>query len=156
MSLYATARAVLDALTVAYQGDGIDLPERRYVTPGVQPAYDGEQVTVTVLALRNGQPGNETQVPRFACAGPLYASLRVEVIRCTPTVDEDGYAPEAADLDASAMLVLSDVESLTRHLPGIAQTIAGQGSPVLVANAVPVGPDGGYAGAQVDLDLPLY
>lgn len=153
--LYDTALALLTATVQAYAADGVELPDRRYITPGAQPAYDCPQLTVSVTAVRNGIPGSEQNRPVANCPPMRYATYRLELVRGTPTLDDRGDPPSPDELTASAAVVLRDVDMLDRHVRAAARGFAGPGVPVFVGATTPLGPDGGLSGVLVDVDVPI-
>lgn len=160
--VYDAAALLLSLLASGYSEAGVTLPDRKYVTPGVVPAYDEPQLTVSVLAVRVGIIGTTIGAPIRECGNVRYVSLRAELVRCTPTVKESGAAPSAAELLTSAQEILRDLElvhSLTYASRG---TLAGKGDardgiglPVAMSSSTPLGPDGGLSGVRVDVDVPL-
>lgn len=160
-TLYDLAAAVLAVVEAGYAADNRDLPTRRYISPGVEPVHDCPQVTVNVVAVRRGIPGEEENRPISGCPVIRYATLRIEIIRSTPT-QTGRAAPTTAVLDTSAREVLYDLDLLDRTLGGERDRIAGYGDPaagrgipVFVGAVRPLGVDAGLAGSQVDLDVPL-
>lgn len=159
---YDAAVLLLWLIATGYGESAVELPERQYVTPGIVPAYDEPQLTVSVQAIRVGIPGQQIAAPIVNCPPVRYITLRAELIRCTPTVTGQGAPPKAAELLASAGEVLRDLELVDRIVRESRTTLAGKGDPthgvgipVAMTGTSPVGPDGGLAGVRVDIDVPL-
>lgn len=159
---YDTAALLLSQIVQGYTEAGVTLPDRQYVTPGVVPAYDDEQLTVSVLAVRVGILGRVIGAPIPECGALRYVSMRAELLRCTPTVGESGDAPPAAALLASAQEILRDLALVHQivyasrgTLAGGGDAVKGVGLPVAMTGTTPVGPDAGLAGVRVDVDVPF-
>lgn len=161
--VYDLAVLLLGQLVAGYAAATVELPERQYVTPGIVPAYDDPQLTVSVQALRVGVPGAAIGAAVIRnCPTLLYVSFRVELIRCTPALKANAAAPSPAELLASAGEVLRDLFLVDSIVRGARETLAGKGEaadgigvPVAMTGTSPVGPDGGLAGVRVDIDVPL-
>lgn len=174
-ALYDTASTILAVVRDAYAAtadptadppvEAVDLPDRQYVVPGITAAYDCEQLTVTVLSVAVGVPGAAIGVPIANCSPMRFATYRLELVRCVPTVDERGDPPKATKLEESAQELLRDLSLLHGAVvagkpriaarPGEDPAIAGIGVPIAIGNATPVGSDGGYGGSRVDVDVPF-
>lgn len=159
---YDAAALLLAELIVGYTEAGVPLPTRRYVVPGIVPAYDDTQLTVAVQQVSVGQPGRAIGVPVANCGPLLLVSLRVELIRCTPKVDDRGTPPTVEAMASSAQEVLRDLALVHKIVREAAPTLAGKGDPMLgrgipvaLTGASPLGPDGGLAGTRLDVDVPL-
>lgn len=162
--VYDLAALLLAQLVAGYEAAGVELPERQYVTPGIVPSYDDKQLTVSVQAVRVGIPGQAigAGLAIANCPPQRYASLRVELLRCTPTVKGSGSAPDTAALLASAGEVLRDLALVEQIVRSARQTLAGMGEPndgigvpVAMTGTSPLGPDGGLGGTRLDVDVPF-
>lgn len=172
--LFDTAALILDVVRAAFAASGdpdadpvvepAELPARQYVVPGITAAYDCEQLTVTVVQVAVGVPGVSFGVPIANCPPQRYATYRVELVRDVPTVNEQGDPPKATKLTESAQELLRDMGILHAALVSGRRTIAGLGDdsnvagvgiPIAIANATPIGSDGGVGGSRVDLDVPF-
>lgn len=161
LDITGPARALLDLVGAAAADEGITLPERQYIAPGLAgtEAWDGEQVTVGIQLLSPGNasrvgvpPGTRTSTP--AGASPMTSlTLRVEIVRCTPSVDEDG-TPSADALDAAGVQGCRDAALLHEVRDRIVTQAAltgGESSDALPGNIVPSGPSGGLAGIALSV-----
>jgi hypothetical protein len=111
---FTTALAVLDAITGWYDSRGEELPERRYIYPGLLPAWDCEQLCVGVERIfnHNGNVAVET-VESIGAQGGFSmrgALMAIWLVRCTPTVDSRGNPPSPGDMSDSAGVLLADQE----------------------------------------------
>lgn len=109
--IYALATACLDAVVAHYITEGVELPERRYVANGL-PAFDCEQVTVFVenTVGITGTPTVENPTEWFRDAGHAMRAgiFAVSIIRCVPTMDDEGNPPPVAEENESSQLIYAD------------------------------------------------
>ena len=109
--LYGIARQLLD-VAVAGLDDHTQggAPARQYVSDGPLIAWDCEQVVVTVESTLGHEGDVTTEVASpVNCLMMRAAQLGIWVVRCAPTVTEDGLPPLAQDVDDNAAVVLTDV-----------------------------------------------
>lgn len=130
----------------------IVLPERQYVHAG-EVAWDCEQVVVTVVDLRHAFPG-ETAKP-LVCSPPRHIHMEVWIVRCVPTLDDNGNPPSPAALDAAAHTELQDLWTLAYVLwKGYSDADwGGTCASVLLGPVDTVGPLGAYAAVKADVYL---
>jgi len=150
-SLYTLARAVLDSLVSWFAAEGIDLPARQYVHAG-EIAIDCEQLVVTLSQIRAGLPGQEDS-GRVLCTYTRYVVLEIALFRCVPV----GATPAAAALEASAEQILADGQAIVEGLlrgwkdGDFSETC----DTMRIAPLTPYGPEGGYGGSVVQVELEL-
>lgn len=153
--LYTLATDVLNSVVDRFTNEGIDLPERQYVTGG-QVAIDCEQLVVEVMRVFTGLPGAEVVRP-VDCAVPRSAEIRIWLIRCVPVVKDSGDAPSAGELDTSGKKLLTDGWVLTWGL--LAEYRDGnflsQCDKLAIGNLLSVGPDGAYGGWNLRIQADL-
>lgn len=147
---YTVADDVLDALVAGYVAQGVDLPDRQLVTPGL-PAWDCDMLAVQVERefSYSGNLAQEvieplTQGVAFAMRG---AQLGITLVRCVPVPDEEGNPPTAANEQASAELILTDSQRMLNVLVAAVRNgdIGGCNS-VAFMEWVALGPEGGLGG----------
>lgn len=107
--LYALAWDILHAVEQHFLNEGVNLPERRYVHVG-QVALDCEQLVLAVDQLTAGLPLGTP--PSSRCVQPKTLRARLWLIRCVPTLTEQGDPPSFASLDESARTLLIDAWTL--------------------------------------------
>lgn len=131
-----------------------DPPTRQYVHAG-EPAWDCEALIVTVpeSGLQHSFPGEAATVEQ--CSPPRHVNLQAWVIRCVPTLTDNGEPPTVADLDASAAVVLADVWTMAYELwDGWRDKDWGQPCTTVLFGPVSViGPEGGYTAVRADVFL---
>jgi hypothetical protein len=86
----------------------------------------------------------------LSCAAPLTHQLELGVIRCVPTLGDDGDPPDPVEVTASALGFMEDMEAL-KH----AATLVLPKTNIL-SNWVPVGPQGGCGGGYWSIYLSEY
>lgn len=118
---YTIAGNIVDAVVAHYDAVGVPLPGRQLVTPGL-PAYDCPMLAVHVERIypHDGRVGVELQ-PQLEGEAAFYLramSVGLYLLRCVPTLDNQGNPP-AADLEeAAAADILRDAVHLWRALSG--------------------------------------
>lgn len=157
---YGTARAVLDQLVARLPALDVDVPERRYVSIGL-PALDCEQLVVSIdrIVGHEGNPGSESNNP-VRCLIMRAVELTVWLVRCVPTLDDDGNAPSAESIDDSSELIAGDPQAiLTALLGAYRDGDVGSTWGVVFLDWRALTPQGGLAGGaqrlRYDLSAPL-
>lgn len=149
-SAYSRAKALLDAIV------GAGLPARRFVlnSPLAGAAVDCEMVVVAPERIFSGLPGDESQVPEL-CLTARSIEMTAAIFRCVPTGGQS--PPTAAQMDASAVELLADLEKLDSSIRTAAAGGALADDPyyVVVGRGFLVAPAGGYGGAAVTVSVPL-
>lgn len=157
--IYAIADACLDAVVAHYATLGTELPARQYVANGT-PAYDCEQLTVNVesTAPITGSPLNEIASDLIRDAGHAMRSglYAVTILRCIPTLDDEGDPPPVTDEAASSALIYADAVNVLNALIAaeIAGEIPGHGS-VVFRGWQSVEPQGGLGGGILRVSISL-
>lgn len=158
----------LDGLSLARTGHAP--PSRTYVSQG-EPADDTgllscEQDGQLTVHIDEGDgieaffPRGSGSMPETPCVFAPYARFCVVLYRCVPKVDDEGNAPSAEELDASARDLYTDAWALYTHLA----TLWGNGTlfggalgckDVEWESMLPIHPQGGAAGWRLCLRLQL-
>ena len=166
----ALAERCLDAIVARYQREGWPLP----MGPGVNPvpyayvgggdpnviAQDDEQLVVMLDGLSPGASDASQRSGGVASRGVASvviprASLVVRLLRCVPTVNDNGDPPSRAELHESGMVLMADVGRVLAALYEWRRTetgAAGSGS-VTLGQARSIGPSGGLAGFLFDVTV---
>lgn len=154
-----TCATLLQVVADGLEGEGITVPERRYVTSGA-PAYDCEQLVVALTRLYPAIPfQDDPALPVLRAVLLRAASVAVHLVRCvpTPTQSSRGGAalPTAAALDDAGMTLLTDalmmpvVTVRAWHDGSFLSTCEQMG----VREVLPAEPDGGFGGTIMLLDF---
>lgn len=147
------ADALLTAVVSAAGEHAIDLPNRRYVSPGLV-AIDCEQVAVQTPRVFRGLP-NEQYASIDRAGDTFAAEFTVWLVRCTPVPGNNGQAPSAEALTANAEEILRDGWLLTKGMLPNLRTVADACSSLSIGQAVGYGPEAGYAGWSLGLIVGL-
>lgn len=151
----AIATRLLDLVVAVAGEEGVALPDRRYVAPGVAGlvAWDCEQVTVSLVSM-GPQPASlpgdrsvSTGVGQGAILLPA-VTLQLEVVRCIATMSDKGRAPTAARMHGDGLAAMADaalLDVVRRRIVHRAELTAGEPADARVSNIIPNGPDGSYA-----------
>lgn len=134
------------------------LPDRRLLLAGdaAVVSWDCEQLTIALQTVGNGQSDDTAATAPQLGAGASVFNTRhvvfeVLLLRCAAVLDDDGNAPPDAVLQAEGERFLRDVGMLSQALTEIASRVKSKlldpGGIARVGQILPVGPDGGFAGA---------
>lgn len=97
---------VLEKVITTYDSYSMPLPARRYWTMG-SPAIDCEQLTVHLLQMYLGPPGDEVVEPR-RCSDPRTATINITVSREIPTVGQSGNPPSPTNIEKGSTVAAYD------------------------------------------------
>lgn len=126
-----------------------------------EPAWDCEQLVVYVdgLSEEATEPQTTSAVPgqRVMRAGVILATLRAQVIRCSPKPDEDGNPPSPVDLIAFAHQANQDAWAIWNVTSQAMKTgvLADRCAGVHRDGAIPANDEGGYGGWTFTWRIPL-
>lgn len=159
----AVAQRMLTAVEAYFDGQGWDLPERRYLAAG-QPnilAADDEHLAVALSAMHSGitpRSLNQTGVPSKGSRSMHVprADLKVRLMRCIATIDDSGEPPAPAELTADGLRLLADPGRLLTALFDwqLHDTQPINTNPeVIIGDVEVVGPMGGLAGHMVSVTI---
>lgn len=154
--------ALLDCANTAL--NGYDRPvARAFLNPGLDTPWDAcadncdGQLWVRVIErFPSGTPFPSRDTSAKSCHPLAWATtLAVGVLRCTPTVNDDGSPPAADAMTASALEMTEDAAILEEALRCcFAETAGSQLVARLILGAwVPLGPQGGCVGGEWQLTI---
>jgi hypothetical protein len=165
--LRPVAQGLLAVVVDHYADAGVALPERRVIVPGAPGvvAWDCEQVTLALanIATQSGVGNRISLVPQTG--GPASVGLArlatwaIQVVRCTPTSDDDGNPPSADKLDEAAAMALDDAGLLSQCLVELASLTPGTrpwlpiGAVINAGQVTPLGPEGGFQGIEATASI---
>lgn len=150
---------VLTAVTTHYGEAGVDLPERRYVSPGL-PAWDCEQLTV-FAERTDPNAGDVTAAipnPMLPAAGYSLrtATVSIELARCVPTLTDDGAFPDEVDIDASSQILYADHSLLMQAvIAGVRSNELPRLHTVALGGWEVIGPEGGFVAGRLTFSAGL-
>lgn len=95
-----------------------DPPDRQYITQSL-PAFDCAELVVGADGIvgHDGDASVET-TGLISCLTMQAANLSIWLVRCVPTQDDDGTAPDPEDLEASADMLLADPIDMFNAITG--------------------------------------
>jgi hypothetical protein len=156
--LPGTADAILAAFADQLETGKVEVPERRYVHSGIEPAWDGPQLTVGLIGIQQGQPGGQIIQSVNPRAVHFYGQWRVILLRTAPTLgDGPVMLPSETDLGDSGAEAMNDIAALVKafselHLGNV---LTGAGEGMVLAACRPLGVQGGIAGSELVLEMTL-
>lgn len=148
--------AVVDHFAARTQPEYQDLPTRRYLATGDSSsvAWDCEQFSVSLEGIGAGssqdspapsrQPGVQTGV-----SAVRFATFMASLVRCVPTMDDNGNFPPVADMDAAGDQFLRDAGLLSQAVVEWGSQMRrslGPSAQVVLGDVLPAGPEGKFAG----------
>lgn len=157
-ALFNQGRLVLDVVIRGFDAAGIELPERRHVAPGQTAPADDEQLVVHLLSSAAGHPGQPTAQWQRSPASFRSATWQVSILRAVHTQGTDSaLAPGPIEVEADAEIAFTDVAVLQNLMETakLQKILAGPGVPITISPVIPIGPEGGLAGVQVQVSIAL-
>lgn len=123
LDLSTVPNALLIAVVDYFTANGVELPERRYVTAGDPNlvAWDCEQLVICLADLGWGRATDATQLsPSFGKSASVnamrHATYAVILVRCTPHIGDDAQPPSAEVLNAAGVGLMADAGLLSQAL----------------------------------------
>jgi hypothetical protein len=152
----AVLERCLDAVVDHHAAQGWPLPRDRYVAAGSpnEVAVDGEHLAVMLDGLTPGANAGSQRsaVAQSRVVGAVIiprATLVLRLMRCVPTVDDQGHPPSVAALHAAGLDLAADVGRVLAALYAWRQTEtvpASRNAQVELGQVEAIGPGGGLAG----------
>lgn len=166
LDVAAAAQRLLALVVDTAHDEDVTLPGRRYITDGQagQEAWDCPQVTVGLVQLDASTAAlgqeqvTQARVPR-GTAMPPAAQLRVEIVRDSPGMEDDGTPPSAEQVHAAGIAALTDAALLHRvraRLITDSTLLAGAPGEVRTGPVIPAGPEGGMAAVAMTVAVTLF
>ena len=153
LNVVAMLDGVLERVISTFNSYNIPLPGRQYWTVG-QQAIDCEQLTVTLIQIYLGAPGDQASSPQ-RCNMPRTAVMTVSISREIPTVGQNGRPPSADKVEDAAKISAIDGYVLMQSLnlldmwePG------GYGVGVIATVDYPF-PEGGFQTVNMQLTMAI-
>jgi hypothetical protein len=156
--VYDLATKLLGLVNDGLVQQGIVVPDRQYVAPGSDLVFDCEQLTVRLTRIIPGMQGSDTPVPavthrrlRKSC------ELFVTMVRCIPTMHNDGSPPKVAEYEPATQVMFNDAIALRIVLEDIEHKhlLVPPNVPVSVGELRTVGPLGGFAANEMMYSVEL-
>lgn len=162
LDLPGAGRLMLAAFAAQLAAQGVALPDRQYLAPGSLIVWDGEQLTVCLMSIDQGDPGMtiaSTFIP--PTAAHYQAAFSVNLVRKVAVINTEGFAgveiPTAAQLDVDGGALVADAAALILAGQAIheAGTLTDGGQGCVIGPLAPLGPAGGLAGSRLLITLSL-
>lgn len=155
--LLDASEAALDTIPTFAPGLG-GAPERSYVSPGL-PALDCcPQLTVHATSVADAPTSPAgLGAGRRAPGKKNHVGLAVTIVRCIPTVGEDGVFPSVAQMEEASDQIDADGWALWNHVYNLwrAEALSTLCSEVFFDALRPVNPSGGCAGWVLNVRMTL-
>ena len=158
-NLPQTAQLLLSLFEAQLTKQGVKIPERVYVPPGALPVWDGEQLTVSLMGIGQGQPAAQEPQSFIPQAVNYYATFSVNLVRAITMISTEGFItgeiPTAAQMGADGAVLLADAAALIQATSAVhtAYTLTTPGEGFAMEGLMPIGPAGGLAGMRVLLSF---
>jgi hypothetical protein len=166
--LFGVCEELLEACAAAVASKPGGAITRVYVSPGA-PAFDCEQITVHAGGPTIGdtmplqpplQPGHRLQT-----TGQVnLVQLTATVLRCVPTLEEDGgnvFLPDPGAMESAALFTLADVWAVCSYIKTkfnageLFNGPLGRTRELFIDPALPVPTSGGFGGWQITIRVQL-
>lgn len=144
---------VLERVASMFQSYNIPLPARQYWTVG-QQAIDCEQLTVTLIQIYLGPPGDQASTPQ-RCNTARTAVITVSVSRQIPTVGQNGRPPAADKLQEAANISAIDGYVLMQSLNLLDMWEQGGYGLGVIATVDYPEPEGGFQTVNMQLTMAI-
>lgn len=151
LNIVALMDGVLQRVVSTFNSYNVPLPTRQYWTVG-QQAVDCEQVTVTLVQIYLGAPGDQASAPQ-RCNQPRTAVMTVSVSRAIPVVGQNGRPPSADKVEEAAAISAIDAYVLMLSLNELDMwEESGFGVGVIATADIPP-PEGGFQTVNMQLTM---
>jgi len=142
---------ILSGVESAYQSYNVPLPTRRYWLTG-DPAFDCEQVTVSLMQTYLGMPGDEATSPQ-ACNGPRTLVVNISVVRPTASLSKNGNAPSAEAIQKASEWAAVDMFVLMNSLSSFDTWSVYGGAPSAIATITTNTHEGNFMSTQAQITM---
>jgi hypothetical protein len=142
---------VLQRVVSTFNSYNVPLPTRQYWTVG-QQAIDCEQLTVTLVQIYLGAPGDEASSPQ-RCNQPRTAVMTVSLSREIPVVGQNGRPPSADKLEQAAQISAIDGYILMLSLNILDMWEPGGFGVGVIATVDYPAPEGGFQTVNMQLTM---
>lgn len=144
---------VLQRVVSTFNSYNVPLPTRQYWTVG-QQAVDCEQLTVTLVQIYLGAPGDEASSPQ-RCTQPRTAVMTVSLSREIPVVGQNGRPPSADKLEQAAQISAIDGYILMLSLNILDMWEPGGFGVGVIATVDYPAPEGGFQTVNMQLTMAI-
>jgi hypothetical protein len=151
MDLLTLSQDLLQLVQDQLTAQGVTIPDRVYCAPGADLVFDCEQMTVHLSRIISNFQGNDSPYPAPHAIRRKSAEFYVTLVRCVPTMEEDGEPPSPAGLTTSAGVIMNDAMALRVALETIdaQHSLVPRNIPTTVGQLNTIGPLGALAATQI-------
>lgn len=144
---------VLTRVISTFNSYNVPIPTRQYWTVG-QQAIDCEQLTVTLIQIYLGAPGDQASSPQ-RCNMPRTAVMTVSISREIPTVGQNGRPPSADKVEDAAKISAIDGYVLMQSLNLLDMWEPGGYGVGVIATVDYPPPEGGFQTVNMQLTMAI-
>lgn len=165
LDLLSVGEGLLEDVRQFMLDNGDPVPVRCYLAPGAPGlvAWDCEQLVVSLASVTWGISEDGGQLtPQIGGAAGVhqirYAQWSVQLVRCTPTMDDSGNPPAAEVIQAAGEQALDDAGVLSQCLVNCAafpaeHTWMPTGALARAGAVISLGPSGGFHGFEASFSM---
>jgi hypothetical protein len=153
LNILELMNGVLQRVVSTFNSYNVPLPSRQYWTVG-QQAVDCEQLTVTLIQIYLGGPGDQASSPQ-RCTQPRTAVMTVSVSREIPVVGQNGRPPSADKLEQAAQISAIDAYILMLSINLFDMWEPGGFGVGVIATADIPPPEGGFQTVNMQLTMAI-
>ena len=150
--VYDLAVKLLGLVADGLTQQGITVPDRQYISPGADLVFDCEQLTVRMTRIIPGTQGTDSPVPAVTHRKLRKSvELFVTLVRCVPTMHNDGSPPTVAEYEPATQVLFNDAIALRITVEDIEHKhlLVPPNVPASVGQLSTVGPLGGFAANEM-------
>lgn len=165
LALLPVGQGLLDDVRGFLLDNDVPVPDRYYLAPGAPGliAWDCEQLVVSLASVSWGPSEDAGQlIPQVGgAAGVLevrHAQWSVQLVRCTPQMDDNGDPPGMEEIQAAGEQALTDAGMLSQCLVNCAAFPKDHewmpaGATARAGGVISLGPSGGYHGFEASFSM---
>jgi hypothetical protein len=144
---------VLDTVVSIFESHNVPLPNRRYWNVG-QVAIDCEQLSVSLVQIYLGAPGDQASAPQ-KCNMPRSAVMTILIAREIPVVGVNGRPPSAEKISEGAEISAVDAWVLMQSINLLDQWEPGTFGVGTIATVDIPPPEGGFQLVTMQLTMAI-
>lgn len=153
-TLSEIAHRTLEVVTVYFAANNITLPKRKLVVPGIESAWDDEQVTCAFRRIAAGPPGSQIVAGIQHQVSVRSAEFSVEIVRKAASLVDSAILIDAEmqkDFEVGALDAVTLLECLENARANY--LIVDQGTPFALTDVYTKGPAGALVSVQADFTV---
>lgn len=157
MDLHVFAQSLLTETQNQLTSLGCSIPERVYCAPGMDVAFDCEQLTIHLSRIITNFQSQDSPRPIMHAIMRRSAEYFITLVRCCPTINDDGSAPDVQDMENTSAITMNDAMYLRQSLEAIdaQHLVVPRNIPTTVGQLNTIGPMGGFVANQIMYSVEL-